>query len=570
MNEPAIILDDVQKHSKQRSGLYSISGTIAGGQLVGLVGPCGAGKTTLLRLIAGLLRPDAGAISVFGRDTVKEADAAQAMIGYVPQRSGVHDRLTAIQNLELYAALHDIRGLAWQQRKAEIVDITGLAAAGDRVAGTLPAGMRQMLGVACALVGTPRLLLLDEPGAAVDPACRRDLLRLSSTLASQGTTVLWSTSNFDEAEGCSNVLLLHDGRLIGHGPPAHLAAHLAGRSHAIRATGSQRREVAARLRAMPEVSEVQVRATSVRFLTDEPASADEMKRFLKIGEAFPIAPRLEDGFIAAAPAHPRAVPPSLREPAKTNGMGPVVEARGLAKRFKNHAVVEDVDLTAAPGGIFGLIGPTGAGKTTILRMLAGLLSPTAGVVSIGGLDAKSSAVRPRLGYMPQGSALYGDLSVIQNLRFFAAACTMGRQHRRETVDRILAELDLEQHASARTDDLAAGAKRRLALAATLVQQPTILLLDEPTLGADPATCREIWCQIEAFAAGGATVLVASSVLAEAELCDRVLLIDRGRGVACDSPDKLKAPLLAHGRIAEPSIEEVFTALAEDQRRVEAP
>ena len=328
MSEPAIALRRVVKRSGKRILLDDVTATVAAGRLVGLAGPCGAGKTMLLRLIAGLLRPDSGSIAVHGLDVVRDAAAVQAIIGYMPQRSGLHDHLTAIENLELHAALRNVTGVARRRRVEELLSLAGLAGFASERAAALSAGRRQKLSLACAVVARPRLLLLDEPAAAVDPIVRRELFGFAAAVAQQGATVLWSTASFEEAERCPTVLLLQDGRIIGQGTPGELAAGRPGHARAVPVVGPQRREVARRLRAVPGVGDVQVLAASVRFLTDEPVGATPPRGLAGIGDIVASAPRLEDRFVRLATEGSPPAPPGDRRV-----LGPAVEVDGLARRF---------------------------------------------------------------------------------------------------------------------------------------------------------------------------------------------------------------------------------------------
>lgn len=568
MSGPAVVLREVVKRSGKATVLDGISATIQAGQLVGVVGPSGAGKTMLLRLIAGLLRPDAGQVEVLGRDPAREGTAVQALIGYLPQRCGLHDELTSAENLKLHADLHDLTEGTARVRVDALSRALDLVHLGDRRIRTLPIEARRKLALACALIGEPRLVLLDEPTAGLDPGSQRELFRLAAALAEGGTSVLWSTTSFEEAERCAYVLLLHEGRLLGQGTPAEIAARLAGRTHTVRAVGPDRRRVAARLWAAPGVRDVRVRAGAVRFLTDAPGSAVAPDRLAGRDAIGAVPPSLEDAFIARQAGQDTGpVPVTARSEAGTSVPGPCIAARGLTKRFGDLVAVEGTNLAVAAGEIVGLVGPADAGKTTILRILAGLLSPTAGEARVAGADPRSApaATRARLGCMSQKFSLYGELTVARNLRFCAGIFGVERGQRGARIERLMAELGLGSRADTRADDLSTGDKQRLALAATLVHEPEIVLLDEPTAGVDPATRRDLWFRIDAVSAAGAAVLVALRDMTEAEACDRVLLLHRGRGIAAGRPDELVTAVATHDG-SEPTLADAFVAFAGSAER----
>jgi len=209
--------------------LDGISATLPAGKILGLVGPDGAGKTTLIRLFAGLMAPTAGTVEVLGRTPQAEGGTTQAETGYMPQRFGLYEDLSVLDNLNLYANLRALDAAERQQRFAELLQFTDLAPFTERLAGQLSGGMKQKLGLACALLGSPRLLLLDEPGVGVDPLSRRELWRMVSELVAGGVTVLWSTAYLEEAERCAYIWLLDAGRLLYDGPPRELSERVRGR-----------------------------------------------------------------------------------------------------------------------------------------------------------------------------------------------------------------------------------------------------------------------------------------------------------------------------------------------------
>lgn len=568
MTEPLIRIEGVTKRfpGTARPALDAISAAIAPGRITGLVGPDGAGKTTLIRLMTGLLLPDAGTIRITGFDTVTEAARIHAVTGYMPQRFGLYEDLTVAENLDLYA---DLRGVVGPERRAAVrrlLDFTDLARFTGRLAGKLSGGMKQKLGLACALVRTPRVLLLDEPSVGVDPISRRELWRMVKGLLADGLAVVWSTSYLDEAELCEEVLLLSEGRLLFAGRPAELTRQVVGRTFLLRGVAADRRSVLARALGRPDVIDGVVQGRSVRLVLTSGAMAPDPHELAGHDTARldPVSPRFEDAFVdrlGGGPGGRSAL--AERMPPVARSAGPVVEARGLTKRFGDFTAAERVSFSIPAGEIFGLLGPNGAGKSTTFRMLCGLLQPTEGKALVVGLDLKTSAsaARARLGYMAQKFSLYGNLTVGQNLRFFAGAYGLTGARRQRKVEEMVETFGLAPQLGHSADSLPLGLKQRLALACAVMHEPAVLFLDEPTSGVDPITRREFWTHINGMVGKGVTVLVTTHFMDEAEYCDRIGLIFRGRKIAEGSPDELKA-CVRTAAMPDPTLEDAFIALVE--------
>ncbi|MBL8837622.1 MAG: ABC transporter ATP-binding protein [Alphaproteobacteria bacterium] len=565
---PIVAIDGLVKRFLARgrttTALDGLSARILPGRITGIVGPDGAGKTTLMRLIAGLLLPDAGSIRVLGRDAVAEAEAIQAEIGYMPQRFGLYEELSAAENLALYADLHRIDAAARAQRFAELLRFTGLAPFQDRRAGKLSGGMKQKLGLACALLARPRLLLLDEPSVGVDPVSRRELWRIVENLVGEGITVLWSTAYLDEAERCAEVLLIDGGTLLAAGRPAEFAARMDGRSYAVAVPESGRRALQRRLARDPAVVDAQIQGAAVRIVLAEGAPAP--------AGAVRVAPRLEDAFVARL-AHVRARGESARPTlaARAAADGPAIETRALVRDFGSFRAVDGISFSVARGEVFGLLGPNGAGKSTTFKMLCGLLPPSSGTARVAGVDLghAPARARERLGYMAQRFSLYGDLSVRENLEFFGGACNLRGARLGARIDWVLDGFGLRAVAAALSGELPLGYKQRLALGCALIHEPEILFLDEPTSGVDPLSRREFWSQIGLLADHGVTVLVTSHFMEEAEYCDRLCLIYRGRTIAMGTPDGLKRRA-ASAALPDPTLDDAFVHLVADYDREHPP
>jgi ABC-2 type transport system ATP-binding protein len=554
--------------------LNAISGTVASGAITGLVGPDGAGKTTLIRLMAGLLEADGGSLVILGNDPATDAASIHTQLGYMPQRFGLYEDLTVLENLTLYA---DLRALPPAERPAVFAELLAFTALGPftaRRAGNLSGGMKQKLGLACALMRKPRLLLLDEPCVGVDPISRRELWRMVSGLKSEGVGVVWSTAYLDEAEACDHVLLLSEGKLLFDGPPGELTRRSAGRVFRMLGVGARRRPTLAATLELPGVIDGVLQGSAIRIVLA--AGASEPRPPPQAGpeaRLVPVPPRFEDSFIDILGGGPRGgskLAESAREvPCSST---PVVVARGLTKRFGDFTAAEDISFDVSRGEIFGLLGPNGAGKSTTFRMLCGLLRPTSGEGRVAGIDLRrdTAGARARLGYMAQKFSLYGDLSAAQNLSFFAGVYGLTGARKREKIEQMVDVFSLATHLRMASKELPLGFKQRLALACAVMHEPEALFLDEPTSGVDPVTRREFWSHINGVVEKGVSVVVTTHFMEEAEYCDRISLIYRGRSIAMGSPDELKARAVTADR-PEPTMEDAFIALIEacDRERVAA-
>ena len=549
--------------------LVDVSAPIPSSRITGLVGPDGAGKTTLMRLMAGLLHPTAGRLSVDGFDPLAAGDELRSRLGYMPQKFGLYEDLTVQENLDLYA---DLRGVVGAERRASftrLLAFTDLASFTDRPAGKLSGGMKQKLGLACVLLGRPRILLLDEPSVGVDPISRRELWRMVTALASDGLSVVWSTSYLDEAERCSHILLMNAGRLVYAGAPQALADRMTGRSLQIADISANRRAVLVRALRAPEVIDGVIQGSRVRLVLRERDRPPEAASFEAGAEAHleRVAPRLEDAFIdilGGGPGGDSALAAVMPSVAVDPGVaGAVIEAEALTKRFGSFTATDRVTFAVPQGEIFGLLGPNGAGKSTTFKMLCGLLVPTAGRASVLGIDLRRHAARARqrLGYMAQKFSLYGNLTVLQNLSFFSGVYGLEGPRRASKIRDMIDTFALGPYVDVTPDALSLGFKQRLALACALMHDPAVLFLDEPTSGVDPVTRREFWAHINGVVQKGVTVMVTTHFMDEAEYCDRIGLVYRGQMIAVGAPDELKRTA-ASSALPDPTMDEAFIALVE--------
>jgi ABC-2 type transport system ATP-binding protein len=558
--EPAAIAENLVKRFGDIVALDGVHIAVPPGRITGLVGPDGAGKTTLIRILAGLMAPSAGSVRVLGKAPGEALDD----LGYMPQRFGLYEDLTVRENLTLYA---EVRGLDRSERQAafdRLLDFTDLKRFQDRLAGKLSGGMKQKLGLACALVKTPKVLLLDEPGVGVDPISRRELWAMVGELTGEGIGVLWSTAYLDEAERCDHVYLLGEGRLLFDGPPGELTGKVSER--VVRVTGfrERRRQFLTRALDRDDVIDGTIQGQAVRLLLKEGATSiafdDEPEAKVERAE-----PRFEDGFIEILGGGPKGTNPiaeRYRDIPETDECA--IRAEGLTKMFGDFTAAKDMSFEIPRGQIFGLLGPNGAGKSTTFKMLCGLLTPTSGTGAVAGHDLRRSAANARasLGYMAQKFSLYGDLSVRQNLDFFAGAYDLDRTTAANAIEAMTEAFELGPRMDVNAGMLPLGFKQRLALAAALMHEPPVLFLDEPTSGVDPVSRREFWALINGLVEKGVTVLVTTHFMDEAEYCDRVTLIYRAEQIATGTPDELKAEAAKLAGLDDPTMEDAFIALIE--------
>ncbi|MFC5439171.1 ATP-binding cassette domain-containing protein [Rhodanobacter ginsenosidimutans] len=568
--DAAVVIERVDKRFGEVHALRGLSATIRYGRLTGLVGPDGAGKTTLMRIMTGLLVPDAGSVALAGFDVVKDNDAIHVASGYMPQRFGLYEDLSVMENMRLYARLRGMDADGHTDLFAELLEFTRLGPFTTRLAGKLSGGMKQKLGLACALMARPKVLLLDEPGVGVDPVSRQDLWRMVQALTDEGMAVVWSTAYLDEAERCESVLLLNQGQLLFDGPPQTLTAQLEGRSFRLENVGAERRAVLTEALDLPSVSDGVIQGAGVRVVLRAGAGTEQIQSLAEQArvELAPVPARFEDAFIDLLGGGPGGTSTlAERLPPVELGSDIAVSCRNLTKRFGAFTATESVSFEVHKGEIFGLLGPNGAGKSTTFKMLCGLLKPSAGEAHVVGLDLRraTGAAKSQLGYMAQKFSLYGLLSVRQNLEFSAGVYQLEGNTRRERIEEMIATFDLGDWLSATPDSLPLGHKQRLALACSLMHRPPVLFLDEPTSGVDPITRREFWTHINGLARKGVTIMVTTHFMDEAEYCDRVAMLSHARLIALDTPDALKHMAISPQR-PDPTMEDAFIHLVESTDR----
>lgn len=558
------------------TALDSISCNIESNKIVGFIGPDGAGKTTLLRSVAGILTPNSGEIIVDGRaiDIYEKNDPdkisihdLQQMISYMPQKFGLYEDLTVMENLDLYAQLQNLKGEEKQEAFDNVLRLTKLSNFTNRLAGNLSGGMKQKLGLACALLKKPKILILDEPSVGVDPISRRDLIEMVNSMLDDNTSVLWSTAYLDEAENLDYVILLSEGKVIFQGHPKDATSKVDGRVFMFPDITESKRIFSSEVMKQDGVIDSVIVGKNVKFIT-KGENVDDIFHVLQ--HKFPdtkapraIPPIFEDACVDILGGMTEKESPVLQyiKEVSFSGDRPVVEAIHLTKRFGDFTAVNDVSFSVSPGKIFGLLGPNGSGKSTTFRMLCGLLRQNSGTAKITGIDIADmgSDAKMNIGYMAQKFSLYSTLSVRQNLDFFSGAYRLTGKAKKEAVESMIEIFHFENIQDVNAGVLSLGFKQRLALACAIMHRPPVLFLDEPTSGVDPITRKEFWMHINAMVSHGISVVVTTHFMDEAENCDEIALVYRGKIRAMGSPDDLKSICAGD---EYPTLEKAFIQIVE--------
>ena len=528
-------ISNLTKKFGDNTALDSITVALPKGKIVGLAGPDGAGKTTFIRLLLGLLVPTGGKISVLGMDPVTQTDELHKQIGYMPQKFGLYEDLSVLENLNLYA---DLKRLSKHEKNTAfemLLKFTGLAPFTKRLAGRLSGGMKQKLGLACALLGTPQFLLLDEPGVGVDPISRRELMKMVRELSKDGMSILWSTSYLDEAEGFDEVLLFNEGKLLYNGLPGLLTQKEKGHVFLAKKSHTEPRTLLRTLLKEPVIDAV-IQGDAVRTVIKDKKTIEQNKQILK-----PTTPRFEDAVIDILGGIPLGESNVAGKIEVTTDDKDVIVADHLTKKYGSFTAAKDITFKIQKGEIFGLLGPNGAGKSTSFKMICGLSKPTSGRAFITGIDMRKDPIKARskLGYMAQKFSLFSPLNVMQNLKFFSGIYGLTGSDQQERLRQMIDTFNLKPYLSDLAGNLPLGYKQRLALACAIMHNPSILFLDEPTSGVDPLTRREFWKHINAMVEKGVTVMVTTHFMDEAEYCDRIALIYKGQAIQTGSPMQIK-------------------------------
>ncbi len=506
MDRPVAHLSQVSLHYGRVAALDRVDLELPGGCMVGLIGPDGVGKSSLLALVSGARKIQTGGVEVLGGDIGNRRFRAsiQPRIAYMPQGLGknLYPTLSVFENVDFFGRLFGQGQAERERRIADLLAATGLSPFRDRPASKLSGGMKQKLGLCCALIHDPDLLILDEPTTGVDPLSRRQFWELIDHIRVRrpGMSVLVATAYMEEAERFDWLVAMDDGKVIGTGTPAEL-----------RAQTRQATLDGAFIQLLPE---------------DKRHTHQELV----------IPPRRDEGECVA------------------------IEAEGLSQRFGDFTAVDHVSFRIEPGEIFGFLGSNGCGKSTTMKMLTGLLPPTEGKAHLFGklVDAHDLETRKQVGYMSQSFSLYGELTVAANLDLHARLFHLPDDRRRQRVAELMQRFGLEAYAGQAAAELPLGIRQRLSLAVAVVHSPKLLILDEPTSGVDPVARDEFWALlVELSRQQGVTIFISTHFMNEAERCDRISLMHAGRVLASDTPQGLRA---ARGEV---TLEAAFISYLEE-------
>jgi ABC-2 type transport system ATP-binding protein len=549
--------------------------TLSRGELHGLIGPDGSGKTSLLKAIAGVLTFD-GCIEVFGVPLTSEAAAERikGRIGFMPQGLGLnlYPDLSVQENIDFFAEVRLVPKNLLEETKSRLLAITRLDKFRNRPMKHLSGGMKQKLGLICTLIHEPELLILDEPTTGVDPVSRRDFWDILTTLVRErGMTALVSTAYMDEASRLQRVSLMYQGRMLAQGTPEELQELVPGTEVRLRVEPQMRALHTLR----PRFPQTEMFGDSLRVFvpqTDHNAAASQVTGLLRTMDVVKVTtgpPDLEDIVLTLVGKQPDArVLASIPPPQEQERAGLAIEAVALTRDFKSFRAVDRVSFQVSPGELFGLLGANGAGKTTVIKMLTGILPPSGGRGRVAGADmrAMSKEIKSRIGYVSQLFSLYLDLSACHNLQLFAGIYGLDPRTAKERVAWAIEMGGLTGHEHEATGSLPIGLRQRLALGCALLHRPQVLFLDEPTAGVDPAGRWQFWDILFRLAReDGVAILVTTHYMTEAEHCDKIALMHAGRIVASGSPEELKSSLVAEaGELLEISTkypEETMALLA---------
>ena len=572
MNNTAIEAKGLQKKYGNLLAVRGLDLHVERGEIFGLVGADGAGKTTTIQMLTTLSQPTAGEASILGMDTIRQARDIKEKIGYMSERFTLYPTLTVEENLDFFARLRNLPRSVSEPRKKELLSFCRLEPFRQRHAEFLSGGMQKKLALACSLIHEPEVIFLDEPTTGVDPVSRRDFWRIITGFLSRGITVLVTTPYLDEAERFNRVAFMYQGKIIARDTPGNLKKEMPGEILEIRARPTRRAVTVlgqAGIAASPQLFGETIhlvvekagesKANISQFLQQNNIAVDEIKQ---------VPASLEDAFVhlltgledkPSKQAGPGYLTAAQVEP--SGNLNPV-EVSELTRKFGNFTAVDTVSFDVKPGEIFGLLGPNGSGKTTTIRMITGLLAPTSGSVRVLGNDM---ALEPRpalsrMGYMSQKFSLFNDLTVNENISFYAGLYGLNDAQLADGKNWVLDMAGLRGKEDSMPRELSGGWKQRLALGCTIIHNPAVIFLDEPTAGVDPLSRRSFWELIEELASRGATIFVTTHYMDEAEHCHRLGMMYQGQLIALGSPQQLKTTRVK-GELAEVVISDFATAFS---------
>lgn len=582
--DPAVAVEvrDFHKRYRDVSAVSGINLSVNQGEMVGLLGPDGAGKSSLMKALAGIMSYEAGSIDVLGirLDSETAAEQVKHRIGFMPQGLGLnlYPELTVEENIDFFAELRLVPKATLKQRKQRLLAMTRLDKFRQRSMKNLSGGMKQKLGLICTLIHEPELLILDEPTTGVDPVSRRDFWTiLAELLEEQGITSLVTTAYLDEASRFHKVALMYNGRILAQGTPETIQAQIPGCLILVKPL----QQNAALARLHEHFEQLTPQGSWLRILVENKNEEDAKRHVqqalsgLAIESIKVIEPELEDAFIALLRQETELDTSTTPTPEDTKKItaqnatierthAVAIEAQQLTRDFSDFRATDQVSFKVSQGEILGLLGPNGAGKTTIIKMLTGILRPSAGGGRVAGADIRGAGrdIKQRIGYMSQAFSLYTELTVMENIQFYAGVYGLRPTVARKRCRWIITMAGLGRYVDWRTADLPVGLRQRLALGCALIHQPQVLFLDEPTSGVDPIGRQKFWDVLFSLAREeGVTALVSTHYMSEAEHCDQLGLMFGGKLVAHAPPSALKQQVETRaGQLLEINVDQPTHAL----------
>jgi ABC-2 type transport system ATP-binding protein len=552
--ETAIKVTSLTKSYSDFAAVKSVNLEIARGEIFGLIGPDGAGKTSVFQILGGVMQQTSGTAEMYGKPSID----ARPFVGYLTQTFSLYQDLSVAENLRYVGQLRLLTNLQIEERGGHYLKMFNMDRFMDRLAGSLSGGMKQKLALACALIAEPKILLLDEPTTGVDPVSRREFWDTLAGLATNGMTMVVATPYLDEAERCHRVALMYDGEIHETGTPAQIRDRLGLQRLEVRAADlSQLGKAEDLLTKVPQINDVQRFGDRLDLMVSDTRLGEETTKQvladagIETKEIKSGAPTLENSFVAKLRelgGELSVKPFPVRRQFRQRDPGAVaIGARDLSKRFGSFNAVKNINIEVKYGEIYGLLGANGAGKTTTIKILCGLISASSGKMELAGEQGslRSTFVRQRLGYMSQKFSLYDDLTIEENLDFFAGVYQVPREEREEKKQWVLEISGLQGKGDLMTGSLPGGWKQRVAFGAAVMHEPSVLFLDEPTSGVDPLARRAFWKMINSFADRGVAVLVTTHYLEEAEQCNRLGFMVAGELVAEGTPSGVKAAQGGH-------------------------
>jgi ABC-2 type transport system ATP-binding protein len=513
--------------------------------------------------LCGYLKRTSGNIKILG----KSPKDSLVNIGILTQKFSLYPNLTVSENLNYFAGLREIPDSIFISQSQKYLQLVGLNKFRNRLAQELSGGMKQKLALCCALISQPKVLLLDEPTTGVDAVSRRELWDILSNLSLDGITIIVATPDLDDAERCNRFAFMHQGKIHDICSPTQMKKQFDLERLVVYTSQLVEAEKVLSAIRMPdnalEISDsTLVLASTSKSIVDVQIFGDRLDILvlesqlgeLEIRELFIQKQILFTSIEIASPTLENIIVTKLRKyqslpsdmectysvSSKPDELA--IFADRLSRSYDNFVAVRNVSISIKYGEIYGLIGANGAGKTTTIKMLCGLISKSSGYISLGGenKDLRSIRLRKRIGYMSQKFTLYDDLTILQNLEFYAGVYGLSKGIMKEKINWVMSICGLRAQENMLMSELSGGVKQRVAFGASVLHEPDILFLDEPTSGVDPLARRQFWRLINTFASNGTAILLTTHYLEEAEQCNRLSILVSGETVIEGSPSQIKS------------------------------